>query len=108
MALLGLRVDFSRAAASGSCSPADHGLLLVWVLLLHSTGSKVQASEIAARGLSSWGSQAIAQTLNSCGAWASLLHSMWGLPGSGIEPMSPALAGGFLATEPPGKPSYLF
>ena len=30
-----------------------------------------------------------------CGAWAQLLHSTWGLPGSGIEPMSPALAGGF-------------
>ena len=26
-----------------------------------------------------------------------------GLPGSGIKPMSPALAGGFLTTEPPGK-----
>ena len=26
------------------------------------------------------------------------------LPGPGIEPMSPALAGGFLAAEPPGKP----
>ena len=27
------------------------------------------------------------------------------LPGSGIEAMSPALAAGFLTTEPPGKPS---
>ena len=26
------------------------------------------------------------------------------LPDPGIEPMSPALAGGFLTTEPPGKP----
>ena len=26
------------------------------------------------------------------------------LPRSGIEPMSPALAGGFFTTEPPGKP----
>ena len=26
------------------------------------------------------------------------------LPNSGIEPVSPALAGGFLATDPPGKP----
>ena len=26
------------------------------------------------------------------------------LPGSGIEPESPALAGGFFATEPQGKP----
>ena len=28
---------------------------------------------------------------------------MWDLPGPGIEPVSPALAGGFLTTEPPGK-----
>ena len=26
------------------------------------------------------------------------------LPDPGIEPVSPALAGGFLATDPPGKP----
>ena len=29
------------------------------------------------------------------------------LPNSGIEPMSPALAGGFFAIEPPGKPFSL-
>ena len=29
---------------------------------------------------------------------------MWGLPSSGIEPVSPALAGRFFITEPPGKP----
>ena len=28
---------------------------------------------------------------------------MWDLPGPGIEPMSPALAGRFLTTAPPGK-----
>ena len=28
---------------------------------------------------------------------------MWDLPGPGIEPVSPALAGGFFTTEPPGK-----
>ena len=28
---------------------------------------------------------------------------MWDLPGPGIEPMSPALAGEFLTTGPPGK-----
>ena len=29
---------------------------------------------------------------------------MWDLPGPGIKPMSPALAGGFFTTEPPEKP----
>ena len=28
---------------------------------------------------------------------------MWDLPGPGIEPVSPALAGGFLTAAPPGK-----
>ena len=28
------------------------------------------------------------------------------LPAPGIEPESPALAGGFFTTEPPGKPNY--
>ena len=28
---------------------------------------------------------------------------MWDFPGSGIEPVSPALEGGFLSTVPPGK-----
>ena len=32
---------------------------------------------------------------------------MWALPGLGIELVSPALAGGFLTTEPPGKPQAL-
>ena len=32
---------------------------------------------------------------------------MWDLPGPGIEPMFPALAGGFLTTGPPGQfPSF--
>ena len=35
-------------------------------------------------------------------AW--LLRGTWDLPGPGIKPMSPALAGRFLTTEPPGKP----
>ena len=29
---------------------------------------------------------------------------MWDLPGPGHEPVSPALAGGFLTTGPPEKP----
>ena len=33
---------------------------------------------------------------------------MWDLPGLGVEPVSPALAGGFLTTEPLGKSLFLF
>ena len=32
---------------------------------------------------------------------------MWDLPGPGVEPVPPALAGGFLTTAPPGKSSLL-
>ena len=31
------------------------------------------------------------------------VHGMWDLPRPGLEPVSPALAGGFLTTAPPGK-----
>ena len=30
---------------------------------------------------------------------------MWDLPGPGLEPVSPALAGRFSTTAPPGKPA---
>ena len=46
--------------------------------------------------------------LSSCGSWAQLPCGMWNLPGPGIEPVSPALAGGFLTTGPPGKPTLWF
>ena len=42
--------------------------------------------------------------LSSCGSRAQLLRGMWDLPRPGPEPMSPALAGGFSTTAPPGKP----
>ena len=58
--------------------------------LLRSTGSGVQASVVV------------------CGTWGQLLRGMWDLPRPGIEPMSPALAGGFQSTVPPGKLSASF
>ena len=33
---------------------------------------------------------------------------MWDLPGSGIEPVPPAMAGEFFTAEPPGKPDLFF
>ena len=46
--------------------------------------------------------------LSSCGSWAQLLHGMWDLPRPGLEPESPALAGRFSTTAPPGKPPFMF
>ena len=42
--------------------------------------------------------------LSSCGSRAQLLRGMWDLPRPGLEPVSPALAGRFSTTVPPGKP----
>ena len=55
----------------------------------------MRASVVAASGFS------------RCGAGAELVCSMAGLPRSGSEPMSPALAGGFFTNEPPGKPKFV-
>ena len=46
--------------------------------------------------------------LSSCGSRAPLLCGMWDLPRPGLEPVSPALAGRFSTTVPPGKPSSYF
>ena len=46
--------------------------------------------------------------LSSCGSRAQLLCGMWDLPRPGLEPKSPALAGRFSTTAPPGKPLIFF
>ena len=46
--------------------------------------------------------------LSSCGSRAQLLRGMWDLPRPWLEPVSPALAGRFSTTAPPGKPPLLF
>ena len=62
-----------------------------------------RAQAVGHMGFSRWGPWALELGLNSCGSWGSLLHGMWALPGSGIEPVPPALPGGFFTAEPPGK-----
>ena len=46
--------------------------------------------------------------LSNCGSQAQLLRGMWDPPRPGLEPVSPALAGRFSTTAPPGKPSLSF
>ena len=46
----------------------------------------------------------MARRLGSCDAQALLLHDMWHLPGPGLKPVSPELAGGFLSTVSQGSP----
>ena len=58
-----------------------------------------------ARALGVWASVVAARGISSCGTRAYLLCCMWDLPSPGLKPVSPALAGGFLITAPPGKAS---
>ena len=46
--------------------------------------------------------------LSNCSSRAQLLRSMWDPPRPGLEPVSPALAGRFSTTAPPGKPLKYF
>ena len=82
---------------SGGCSLLWYtGFSLRWPLLLCGIGCK-------RAGCNSCRSQAVECGLCSCGTRAKLPHGIWGLTRSVMKPMSPALAGGFLATGPPGK-----
>ena len=87
MAVLGLRCCTlaSLVVVSGGYSSLQcMGFSLRWLVLLQSTGSRCVG-------------------FSSCAARVQLLRGMWNLPGPGLEPVSPALAGGFLTTSPPGK-----
>ena len=60
-------------------------------------------------GFSCCRARAFERRLGSCGTWGLLLCGMWTLPRPRIKPVSPALAGRFLSTAPPGVENmYLF
>ena len=87
---------FSLVAASGGYPQgAVHGLLIAVASLVEHGLYGARASVVVARGHS------------SCGTRALFSRRAWDLPGPGIEPVLPALAGGFLTTEPPGKPQRI-
>ena len=78
------------AASGGSSLVAVRGFASWWLLLLWSTGSR--ACEL--------------QWLRLMGL-VPLGHT-WSFPGPGMEPVTPALAGGLLTTGPPGSPPENF
>ena len=91
MAVLGLCFcarAFSSCGKQGPLFIMVHGPLTV-------VASLVAEHKLQTRGLS------------NCGSRAQLLRGMWDLPRPGLEPMSPALAGRFSTTAPPGKPLFL-
>ena len=69
--------------------------------------SSLGARTLGHRDVSSCSSWVPEHRFSSCSAWALFLCSTWNLPGPGIEPLSPALAGGFFTTEAPGEPLSL-
>ena len=91
MAVLGLRFC---ARAFSSCG--ERGPLLIAVR----GPLTIAASPVAEHRLQT-------RRLSSCGSRAQLLRGMWDLPRPGLEPVSPALEGGFSTTVPPGKPCFL-
>ena len=103
LVLLGLCccMDFSLVVVSGDCS---HGLLIAAASLVAEHRLwVVPASVAAAHGLSTCGSWVLEHWLNSCVQELSGSAACGNLPGSGIEPVSPALVGGLFTTEPPGE-----
>ena len=95
---------FSRCSKQGLPFVAVRGLLIaVASLCCRARALGTWSSVLVACRLSSCGSQALEHRLSSCGTQALSLHGMWDLPRPGLEPMYPALAGGFLTTVPPGK-----
>ena len=92
MAVLGLRFC---ARAFSSCAKREPLFIAVCRPLT------IAASLVAEHRLQ-------ARRLSSCGSWAQLLRGMWDLPRPGLEPVSPALAGRFSTTAPPGNPRTFF
>lgn len=89
LGLCGHTWAFSSCSEQTLLFVAVHRLLLLW-----STGW-------GCVGFGSCGSWAAG--LRSCGSWAQLPRGMRNLPGPGMEPMSPALAGAVLTTGPQEK-----
>ena len=88
MAVLGLHFcvrAFSTCGKRGPLFIMVHGPLTI-------AASLVAENRLQTRRLSNGGSR------------AQLLRGMWDLPRPGLEPVSPALAGRFSTTVPPGKP----
>ena len=89
--MLGLRFcarAFSSCGKRGPLFIAVRGPLII-------AASLVAEHRLQTRRLSNYGSR------------AQLLCGMWDLPRPGLEPVSPALAGRFSTTAPPGKPLCL-
>ena len=92
MAVLGLRFCARAFSSCGKWGP----------LLIAVRGPlTIAASLVAEHRLQT-------RRLSNCGSRAQPLRGTWDLPRPGLEPVSPALAGRFSTTAPPGKPVAIF
>ena len=101
LGLLCCTKDFSSCSERGLLFIPVFGLLIAVASLVVEQG--IRASVVAARRFHSCDLRVLECGPSNCGTWAWLLYSMGVLLGPGIEPVSPASAGGFLSTAPPGK-----
>ena len=91
-----------RARAFSSCGKRGPLFILVWgPLFIAVRGPFTIAAPLVA------GHRLQTRRLSSCGSRAQSLRGVWDLPRPGLEPVSPALAGRFPTTAPPGKPPVL-
>lgn len=77
-------------------------------LFIGCPGSLLGARASPCGGFSGCGAEALGQGFRSCDARASLPCGLWNPPGAGTEPVSPALAAGFVSAAPPGKSNIFF
>ena len=85
-----------HVCVSFAALPVGSSVPSFWILLLQAAGCRAcECHWLRFPGL--WSpAQVVVRGLSHRG--------MWNLSRSGIKPLSPALAGGFFTTEPPGKP----
>ena len=111
LAMLGLHCcvwAFSTCGEREATFQLQYAGFLLWqLLLLQSSIKDMQVSAVTAYGLRSCSSQVLEHRLNNCDTRAQLHHGTWDVLGSEIKPTSPALAGRFFTTEPPGKPGNI-
>ena len=91
---------FSSCSEQVYCSLQRMGPTHCWWLLLLQSPSSRHLQQLQVTGFRAW-TQSLWCLCGTC--CVCMLRGRWNLPGPEIEPISPALADGFLFTAPPGK-----
>ena len=81
----------------------EWGYHSLWYQASHCGGFSCRSQALRSTHFSSWCTWTQELQLPGLQSAGSVMMCMWNLPWPGIEPVSPALAAGFLSTVPPGK-----